>query len=1479
MAEPERTVPERAVPEKAKAYIQKRSFRHGGIMDYRILLFKDNNYIEIAVQENMALDKTGTITFDGKTVMLNGHEWGVFMACKLAGGVTALLFPKERRHFSTVNIPVLKIGKGSACHIVPAASDVNAVINRGILSIVSGAFFINGTASLPGRYILSDGDTILAGGTEIVYNTRFVSCAGAGYECRLNNYIQEKKLFEGFPEYTRSPRIIKREPTNSVEIQTPPKPEEKKKGQLIKLLMAPLGMLAATVMMGVLMGRGILVLVTAFGTLMTTVISVTNFIEDKRETKRKTEEHAAAYDKYLLKQRKELYSLQQRFLESKRYHNPSIGEIENMVSSYSNRIYERRSNDADFLQFAVGYTECEPSFKAKCRIEEVETNKDPQYLEMAEISKEFEKVKDVPVVVDLKNAHLGIVGESEYIHNQLKAIIAQLTFLQSYHDIEIITVIDEKDKPEFEWIKWYPHCKVKNINVSGLISGENQRDQVLGNVAQVLKSRKQYRDEAKKDSLFLPHYIFIIDNPKLVINHSIMEYLQENELGLGFSVIYTTHLMSNLPENINTIMSLDTNNKGNLLLNEGAYVNNELVTHDVSDVDIESMSRGLAPIKHNKGVSSNIPESITFFEMYSVKHPHELPILKLWKENASHKSMAVPLGVRAKDDIVMLNLHEKSHGPHGLVAGTTGSGKSEILQSYILSLAVNFHPYEVGFLLIDYKGGGMANLFKDLPHLLGTITNLDGSESLRALASIKSELARRQRVFNDHEVNNINQYTKLFKAGKAKEPLPHLFIISDEFAELKKEQPDFMRELISAARIGRSLGVHLILATQKPSGVVDDQIWSNSKFKLALKVQNEADSNEVLKTPDAARITQPGRAILQVGNNEIYEMFQSAWSGAAYSEEKEKAEFDNRVYLVNELGQGVLLNEDLSEGQDAAESNVSQLDATVAAIKQTYDKTKSVPVAKPWLPPLEQQMVSPHVQLDRIFDTGKLEQYDLSVSMGVIDIPEQQKQVEFNHDFINDGNIAIFGASGFGKSTALMNIALSLAVKNSPAALHNYVLDLGNSSLIPLKALPHTADYLSFDDAEKLDKLFRLLIDEIAKRKKLFARENAVNFKMYNTVAKDKLPVIVFYIDNYDVIKEMGPDAEEIITKVTRDGVGLGIFTVITATRVNAVRFAVLNNFKNKIANFMFDVSEIYAIVGRSSYTLPEIRGRAMVKMRDVCIMQEYLPVPFDDEISYANGVRDIISAISAKCTSAAAQGIPMLPEVLEPTALFSAVPKSRARDIVIGLDTENVVPQFMSPTAQVQLIVGSPQTGKTNILKLVMAQYANEAVFLADSRSSDLQHYAENKNVIYMAAPAQAEAFVDKLEEIVEHRKKLFGESAGKQRPKEFYAALPRVAIVIDDVDNFVENCKDCARKLEPLMAEAVATGVFVYATTTPSKLRGYDAVSKLIKETMHSVVTGNPGDQSLVQMPMMRGYKAQPDMAFLCKAGINTLVKVPMI
>lgn len=1446
-----------------------------------LLVFCEERYLELPVNKDFRLNQKGEPDADGTIEVRWNNNQGTaggislipFQKCKCQG-ISFLLFTDNPNSFSTVNITTLQIGSEGQKHIL-VEEPVDIAISQTQLEVMRGCIYQNGRCLKRGNYTIEYGDCLLIGSMKLTWNKGFVTLSGAGYISNLNLAVTVPEASEEYPIYKRSPRIIKRQPEDTVEIAAPKQKEKRKKGQLVKIILPPLLMMCITIAVSLLMKRGLFILISAAGTMMSLVFSVTTYFSDKKEQKEKEHDRIQSYNAYLLQQRKRLCELYNRQKESMEFHYPSVKRIETMIEGFSDRLYEHAANDSDFLCLSLGYASVPSSYRLKYKNDSLDTEKDELTDEMKAVASGFASIPNMPLVIDLKKAHLGIVGEKKYVHEELKALIAELCFAQSYHDIEIVMLVEEEDASEFNWIKWYPHCKVKSINISGLISGENQRDQVLGNITQILKARKQKKEEEKKDSIYLPHYVFIIDNSKLVVNHSIMEYLQGDQSGLGFSMIFTSNIQANLPENIKTILLLNGKNSGTLLTNEGVLVHQRLKTHQVDDIDLERMARRLAPVIHNKGVTTQIPESITFFEMYNVKKPEEIPILQLWKKNASHKSLAVPLGVRAKDDYVYLNLHEKAHGPHGLVAGTTGSGKSEILQSYILSLAVNFHPYEVGFLLIDYKGGGMANLFQNLPHLLGTITNLDGSESMRALASIKSELARRQRIFNENGVNNINQYTKMFKAGEAKQPLPHLFLISDEFAELKKEQPDFMSELVSAARIGRSLGVHLILATQKPTGVVDDQIWSNSKFKLALKVQDEADSKEVLKTPDAARITQPGRAYLQVGNNEIYELFQSAWSGAAYSDKMVERGFDNRLYLINALGQGELLNQDLSGTETQEESKLTQLDVVVSRINEIYHGMKTMPIEKPWLPPLGDQIVTTH--LDKL--EMQSEECMLTVSLGIVDIPEEQSQVEYIHNFLEDGNLAVFGASGFGKSTLEMNAALTLAAHNSSAMLHYYVLDYGNSSLIQLRGLPHTADYLTFDDSEKLKKLMKFFLEEMRRRKQLFAKVNAMNFSMYNSIVEEKIPAIILLIDNYDVVKEIGMELEEFLTKLTRDGVGIGIYTVITASRSNAVRYAVLNNFKNKIAQFMYDPTEISAIVGRSSYKLPEKKGRALVKQKNVSVMQCYLPVAHENDRAYVAAIDAKIQEIKAQNQAPQAEGIPMLPEILRFDA-FAKVAKYITKKAAVGVDSEDVAVQYLDLNTPNHLIVGTAQTGKSNMLKLIYHMCPDaQTVFVADSSACELQDLEQNENVVYCNNETQMQEFAGAFKTCIESRIEQYKQSGRGVRPRDFYAKLPAALLLIDDGDRFVELCKPIAMDMEKLILQAGECGICIITATQPTKLRGYDNISKKLKDAQTGIILGNPAEQTLLVMQPMRGYRQQVDMGFLYFRGSAKQIKIPLV
>ena len=1253
-----------------------------------------------------------------------------------------------------------------------------------------------------------------------------------------------RKRFDTFPNYNRSPRIIKKVNDQDIKIAKPPQKSVLNTKGIIATFVPTALMAAATLGVGFFMGRGIMLVTMVLSSVVTMITNINKFFSDKKEAKEKNIKREEVYTNYLLSTRKRIYHQYTDAKEALYYHNPSVNEISTMINEYNSRLYERNANDEDFLTICIGRTKEKAPFSILLDRMEIEMEEDELLNEAQLICDEYENIEDKPVVIDLKEAHLGIIGDKRNIHEQLKVYFSQLTFLQSYHDLEIIYLYSEESRETFQYLKWYPHFKVKAINTLGCIYNERMRDQVLGSVYQILKDRKLKEEENKKETRFLPHLLFVIDEPSLVLNHSIMEMLQLEMNTLGYSIIYTTSQKSKLPENIKTVVSIENREQGILVMENQELKNKRFQLDHTQYVDLEKNARILAAIKHQEKISSQIPESIGFFELFNVETPEQFKVKERWNQNAAYKSLAVPLGVRAVDDIVMLDLHEKAHGPHGLVAGTTGSGKSEIVQSYILSLALHFHPHEVGFLLIDYKGGGMANLFKDLPHLLGTITNLDGSESMRALVSIQSELKRRQRIFGEHDVNNINAYHKLFKSQKAKEPLPHLFIISDEFAELKKEQPEFMKELVSTARIGRSLGVHLILATQKPTGVVDDQIWTNSKFKLCLKVQNEADSKEMLKTPDAANITQPGRSYLQVGNNEIYELFQSAYSGAPVVHQGEEQVFvDNRIYLLNELGQGQLINEDLSEQDEKIEVKKSELDVTIEYIHKEYTSLYAQEVKKPWLPSLKQKLVNPAI--GEIHDVSTHKDLNLNLHVGVMDIPEQQLQSEYIIDLEKEGNITFVSASGFGKSIALANLLLNLAVQNSVDNLNYYILDFGNNALINYRELPHTADYIMMDDEERLNKFIKLIEEEIKKRKKLLSGKAAQNFSVYNQLSDQKLQAIIVAVDNFDVVKEINDDIKNFFLKLTREGIGLGIYLALGVSRFGSIHYTMTNYMKIRVVGYLFDKSEYSPIIGSVKAVLPEIKGRAYVKSDGTHVIQQYIPFDFSDEVDLLNKSRDLVKTIVEKYNGNKAEGIAVLPNKLTYCDLDKY--KKYKRDIYLGLCCQDVIMEGIDSTQNPFMILGSKGSGKTNALKIILNQAIEKGkITLFDSNKMELFAYGKHKNVTYLEQNSNFKEHEDYLKTTIEHRMESLREATKRgENRMEVLQGFESIYVIVHELEQYAKFVS-LSPDFVGVIRDAVEVGIQFIVASESTKFKGIDKLITYFKEANNGIGLVNMGENS---------------------------------
>mgnify|MGYP000855590087 FL=1 len=975
-------------------------------------------------------DRPIQLKSDGEEVFYQyGEEVGLLKDGLALGDTVFYLRDAEPRVYDLLDQQELHVGSQKGA-LIKLDEDIELLLKKSqgswTLTRLKGDFYRNNHLEKKDQQILNFGDEISIGSVTIkIYPDEvwLYGFAQAGSQLALRD-PSRYGFYEDYPDYHRSPRIIYRSSEEKIQIAPPSKEPNKPSDELLRLIVPPLLMVGVTVLITLVQPRGIYILATVVMSIASVIFSVRGFFKNRKKYKADKKERIDLYRLYLKDKAIELARLEREQKEGMHYHFPTVLELTDLVESYNHRIYEKTSLHFDFLYYRLGLGKLPTSYQLTYGQEERSGKKDALEEEGYALYSRHKKIPDMPIPANLSHGPVGYVGPRNLVLEQLQLLVMQLATFHSYHDVQFITILPEEERDQWSWMRWLPHAKLQELNVRGFVYNQRTRDQVLNSLNQILKLRRSQKEEAshKESTLFHPHYVVLVTDEKLILDHVIMEFFTEDPTELGCSLVFVEDVMSSLSENIQTVINIKDRNTGQLVMEEGVLKETDFrLDHFPADYDKERIARTLAPLNHLQNLKSSIPDTVTFMEMYGVETFEDLQVSSRWKKNAPYKSLAVPIGLRGKDDLVQLNLHEKAHGPHGLIAGTTGSGKSETIQSYILSLAVNFHPHDVAFLLIDYKGGGMANLFKNLPHLLGTITNLDGAQSMRALASINAEIHRRERLFGEFEVNHINQYQKKFRNGEATEPLPHLFLISDEFAELKVNQPDFIKELVSIARVGRSLGVHLILATQKPSGVVDDQIWSNSRFKLALKVADRGDSMEMLHTPDAAEITQTGRAYLQVGNNEVYELFQSAWSGADYQPDKDDMGIeDHTIYLINELGQYEILNEDLSglEEADEIKEVPTELDAIVQHIQLLCEEQNIPPVPQPWLPPLKERITLEDLEVVQPAEAWKQEK-SLSFLLGMADIPQDQKQEAVSIDLSKDGHVLLYGSPGTGKTTFL----------------------------------------------------------------------------------------------------------------------------------------------------------------------------------------------------------------------------------------------------------------------------------------------------------------------------------------------------------------------------------------------------------------------------------------------------------------------------
>lgn len=773
----------------------------------------------------------------------------------------------------------------------------------------SNGFFINGE-KVDKKARLHFGDCISLLGLHLLYLGNVLGiCAVSEYKVSprmmVPYEIPEDTLIDASKRqkkekcyFHRSPRSIPKLYDEEIEIQAPPALTKHKKKPLLMTIGPSFTMTIPMMMGSILMvygsssRRGISSFTGMVTAICSALIGVTwaivNLKYANSEEKNAEENRFGAYSKYLIEVSQEI---KEKYETNAKILNESYPAA-NVCVDYDEKsalLWNRNDTHEDFLFTRLGIGDMKFQVNIKIPKKGFQLSEDNLGKKPEAIRENYKLLQNVPLGLDFQKERLvGIVGGigKKGAYEVAKTIITQIVATACYTDVKIIVAYNEHseaERKEWAFAKWLPHIWADDKKNRYFATNKSEASDVFYEVANVIRMRSEKKGIDQKDSTVKPQMIMLISDPELLEGELVSKYVLEAKPEYGLTTFFLAERYEDLPNQCETIIQKDDTFCGIYNANNGKKT--DVVFDDVNVEKLEEFSRRLSGIEVKVADSSGeMPNSLDFFKMYGVSSLKEFNVLERWKKNRTYESMKALIGKKSATAACYLDIHEKYHGPHGLVAGTTGSGKSETLQTYMLSLAINYSPYDVGFFIIDFKGGGMANLFTDLPHTIGQISNLSGNQVRRAMVSIKSENKRRQRIFTEHGVNNINLYTRLVKNKEATIPIPHLFIIIDEFAELKREEPEFMKELISVAQVGRSLGVHLILATQKPSGTVDDNIWSNTKFRLCLRVADKTDSNDMLHKPDAAYITQAGRGYLQVGNDEIYELFQSGWSGATYDE-------------------------------------------------------------------------------------------------------------------------------------------------------------------------------------------------------------------------------------------------------------------------------------------------------------------------------------------------------------------------------------------------------------------------------------------------------------------------------------------------------------------------------------------------------------------------------------------------------------------
>ena len=1117
-------------------------------------------------------------------------------------------------------------------------------------------------------------------------------------------------------EFIRPPRVISR--PRVAELEAPEVPGEPQPSPFPMLAMlAPLAF-------GVVMYLMTKSLVSVVFVALSPVMMLTTWISAKWAARKKRTQEAKTFRAAIaaLDVRLERANDRQRTQLIEMF--PSLDECLSAMGELGPLIWSRRPELPEFGQLRLGLGEV----ASVQRVEVDETKGRPDLrAELMQVVDARSALPQAPVVADLlESGSVGVAGETDAAAMVARGLVLQLAVTHSPTEVLIACLTSARAVGRWHWLEWLPHVNQAQspLGDNALAADQGSARRILDLLDELIDSRTAAARAkprgplplgAQTDRLqpVLPTIVVVVDDSAADVARLIR--IAERGPDVGVHLVWLAPQVAALPAGCRTYVDVDSSTVG--VVRQERIVTPLMCEGLTLDTALAA-ARGLAPVADAGALAddeSDVPASVSMVTLLGEgmsDDPEQ--IIAHWQENgtlvdrggpAKPRDTSLPLrALVGHTGIESFTLDLRSQGPHALVGGTTGAGKSEFLQAWILGLANAYSPDRLTFLLVDYKGGTAFAHCVKLPHCVGIVTDLSRHLVGRALRSLRAEIHHREVLLNEKQAKDL---LELEMRGDPDCP-PSLIIIVDEFAALKMEFPEFVDGMVDVAQRGRSLGLHLILATQRPAGVIGDNIRANTNLRIALRMNDEPDSKDIIDDVASAHIAPetPGRGIARVGPGRL-RTFQSGYPGARTSPEPELAPVG-----LDAVSFGTREAWKVPRPIRTGPKPDRDIERIVSSVRAACERGAVPAPRRPWL-----QELSP------VYDLLRLRQRrDDELVLGVLDDPDRQDQrVEyFRPD--DDINLLVVGAGGSGKTTVLRTLALASAITPRTGPVHVYGMDFTGRGLVSLEVMPNVGSIVPGTDEERVARLLRTLDALITERGARYTAVNANSLAEYRLLAdRPGEPRILVLLDGYTAFQEeyyigMGKGhLFQMFQRLLTEGRGVGVHVVMTTERAGAVTAAVGAGFPRKLVLRLAN-EDAYLDVGvpKDALTAASPPGRAIVA-----------PGHFEVQVACiggAAGVADqvkqmeVLSAAVAPHHRSRPQPIRSLPALVKLADLPSS---GRA---VIGLSDATLAP-LAAPMGGAVMVTGPRGSGKSNAMavwatSLRRAEPVTRLVYLSAKRT-----------------------------------------------------------------------------------------------------------------------------------------------------------------